>query len=49
MRTCAHTNTHTLAGQLGGRQAQPEHRAVGDQPVLELVDPLVPHRVMAQI
>lgn len=45
------TNTSfpTFTGQLGGSKAQPEHRAVGDQPVFQLVDSFVTHRIMAEV
>lgn len=39
----------TFAGQLGGGEAQPEHRAVGDQSIFQLVYPFVTHRVMAEV
>lgn len=39
----------TFAGQFGGSKTQPEHRAVGNQPVFKFVDPFVTHRVMAEV
>lgn len=52
---CTKNNTSTWAtgptftGQLGGREAQPEHRAVSDQTVLQLVHTFVSYRVMAEV